>query len=95
MWALLGVGRISALAKKFGCDSYMIKHNSHKLDQNELMRAICKVEQYEMKIKRSIENNVLNSAKYVNSENEILKKMACDELKSWSEIYANLNNSIA
>ena len=73
MWALLGIGRISALAKQLGVSRQYVSKKIGSLNTNEVLIAINNIEQYEMRSERCIKNNIMSAAKHVKS-----KMMLCE-----------------
>lgn len=92
MWALLGVGRISALAKQLGVSRQYVSKNIGVLNTNNVLLAINNVEQYEMRSERCIKNNIMSAAKHVKSKDDALRDRAYFALASWSEIYSDFVN---
>lgn len=90
IWVMMGKGRISALSRYMGVSRQYIHKNISKLCKDEVLDAMNKVEQYEMRTGRCAENNVLCSALNLNHENLRVRSFAKDSLIAWSEIYANI-----
>lgn len=93
IWQSMGTGRISALAKRLGFSKQYIHQESKKPNfmNDDIYLAMNKIEQYEMRTKRCIENNILRSALMTSHESELVRTKAYFSLTTWSNIYANFS----
>lgn len=89
LWAMFGIRRIPALARRLGISVYLVKELTMT---DDIRQAMSEVELSEMLDEVKIKNNILKAAKLTSHGSELVRKRAYFALVAWSEIYGGFEN---